>query len=281
MKSQNFLLWLQIMIGYNAVLINAQAFVDFDENEDIIPPPVQHAPKSLKHHFIKHAHPDFIPSWVFISIIFSCTVVILGFLAYCIYSIIRKHRKNKRRSAYVEDDEPISLDQIKLEPKDKQEILEQDMLVDEEDIKNNKQSGLNELIEYDSNFIKKTEPRRQDFRSAIILKKYYDSEMDNIFPLPQNQKQLTEDSMGDDVNGSQILPNISITPRRRNYDGVNLEMTSKSNLWNAQIVPETLEIGETYEPPVSSTRDLKFYTNRNMESMQKAVHDKSKLMTMN
>ena len=47
----------------------------------------------------------------------------------------------------------------------------------------------------------KTEPRR-DFRSATILKKYYDSEMDNIFPLPQNQKQLTEDSMGDDVNSS-------------------------------------------------------------------------------
>ena len=78
----------------------------------------------------------------------------------------------------------------------------------------------------------KAEPRR-DFKSATILKKYYDSEMDNIFPTPQNQKQLTEDSMGDENNHSAILPNISITPRRRNHDGMSLEMTSKSNLWNA------------------------------------------------
>ena len=140
------------------------------------------------------------------------------------------------------------------------------MLVDEEDMQNNKSNGLNELIEYDANGMIKAEPRRQDFKSATILKKYYDSEMDNIFPTPQNQKQLTEDSMGDDFNSSNILPNISITPRRRNIDGVSLEMTSKSNLWNAQIVPETLDINEVYEPPVSSTRDLKFYTNRNMES---------------
>ena len=155
------------------------------------------------------------------------------------------------------------------------------MLVDEEDMQNNKSNGLNELIEYDANAMIKAEPRRQDFKSATILKKYYDSEMDNIFPTPQNQKQLTEDSMGDDFNSSNILPNISITPRRRNIDGVSLEMTSKSNLWNAQIVPETLDINEVYEPPESSTRDLKFYTNRNMEQQSKKVQEKSKLMMMN
>ena len=58
------------------------------------------------------------------------------------------------------------------------------MLVDEEDMKNNKQDGLNELIDYDAGSMIKAEPRRQDFKSATILKKYYDSEMDNIFPTP-------------------------------------------------------------------------------------------------
>ena len=58
------------------------------------------------------------------------------------------------------------------------------MLVDEEDLNNNKQDGLNELIDYNAGKMMKSEPRRQDFQSATILKKYYDSEMDNIFPTP-------------------------------------------------------------------------------------------------
>ena len=118
MKRNNLLVWLQILTSSSTLLSRAQ-FVDFDENEDIIPPPVEHAPKSLKHHFLKHAHPDFIPQWIFISIISACTVAILAMMAYCIYSLIRKHKKSKRKNLYEEEDEPISLDQIKFEPKTK------------------------------------------------------------------------------------------------------------------------------------------------------------------
>ena len=123
---------------------------------------------------------------------------------------------------------------------------------------------MDELIDYDAGSMMKA-PQRQDFKSATILKKYYDSEMDNImFPTPQNQKRLTEDSIGDEDFGSvSILPNISSTPRRKNNDTSCLEMTQKTSIWNAQIVPETIE---TVEPPECSTRALKFHHIRNDSS---------------
>ena len=113
-KSQNFFAWLSILTCSSTLLLTRadDLFVDFDENEDIIPPPVEHAPQSFKNQFVKHVHPDYIPTWIFIGVIISCIVAIFAFIAYCIYSLLRKHKKAKRKIKYEEEDEPISLDQI-------------------------------------------------------------------------------------------------------------------------------------------------------------------------